>query len=488
MRDPLISLCMIVKNEEKNLPRCLESVCGLVDEMVVLDTGSEDNTVSIARSCGAKVFSFPWTGDFAEARNESLRHAAGNWIIFLDADERLNTFGARDCLRKAASIPGADAFAVPIINAGPVGKVASTVGRAVRLFRNLPDIRFSGRVHETVDRFLIESGSKVYHADFEIEHFGYALEPDTVRGKYERNLDLLKKELAEDPGNGHARYHLGLTCVALEREEEARQAFDLALCGKGLTPSLEAMILNMKSYHHLRTGEIDQALEAACRSLSVAPLQNMARLLKGLGLFQKQAHFEALPLLLQAYRFLSLPPKDRRSDISFEDSLDKIDLVEIIGVCFTETGRFSEAIPFLKLTVRLKPGPAAFERLGVCFLNSGNFPAALEYLQKARDGVPEPDSLALPLAFASLKTGDLAAAAQYFCSSSPGDESEMSVAFQMIEAMAADRAFRPYLADCIRSREDAFRQAFPERFLSLVSALGDPESFSKTTQPGGGDN
>ncbi|MGA2225022.1 MAG: hypothetical protein ABSH41_11325, partial [Syntrophobacteraceae bacterium] len=70
----------------------------------------------------------------------------------------------------------------------------------------------------------------------------------------------------------------------------------------------------------------------------------------------------------------------------------------------------------------------------------------------------------------------------------PGDESEMSVAFQMIEAMAADIAFRPYLPDCIRSREDAFRKAFPERFLSLVSALGDPDSFSKTTPSGGGTN
>ena len=483
---PGVSLCMIVKDEQERISGCLESVNGLVDEIIVVDTGSGDRTKEIARSCGAKVFSFPWTGNFAEARNESLRHATCDWIIFLDADERLNTFGAQDCLRKAASIPGADAFVVPIINSGPAGKIDSTVGRAVRFFRNLPGIRFSGRVHETVDQFLIESGATMVHADFEIEHFGYALEPDFVKSKYERNLDLLKKELAEDPDNGHAMYHLGLTCMALEREEEARQAFDMALCGKGLTPVHEAMILNMKSYHHLRAGEIDQGLEAARRSLSVVPLQNTARLLKGLALFQKQAHFEALPLLLQAYRFVSLPPKERRSDISYEDSLDRIDLVEIIGICFSETGRFAEAIPFLKLTGKLKPGPAVFERLGVCFLNSGNFPAALEYLQKARAGSPQPDSLALPLAFASLKTGDRAAAARYFCSARPSDKSEISVAFQMIEAMAADSAFRPYLADCIRSREDAFRQAFPERFLSLMSALGDPESFSKTTPPGGG--
>jgi glycosyltransferase involved in cell wall biosynthesis/Tfp pilus assembly protein PilF len=485
---PSVSLCMITKDEQANICGCLESVCGLVDEIVVVDTGSADRTKETARSCGAKVFSFPWTGSFAEARNESLRHATGDWIIFLDADERLNTFGVKDCLRKSASNRGVDAYVVPIINSGPDGKAESTVGRAVRFFRNLPGIQFSGRVHENVDLFLTKSGARACHADFEILHFGYALEPDIVKKKYERNLHLLKEELTEYPGNSHFRYHLGLTFMALEREEEARQAFDLALCGTGLTPSLEAMILNMKSYHHLRAGEMDHALESASRSLSAAPVQNTARLLKGLSLFRKQAHREALPLLLEAYRFVSLPPRDRKSDIFFEDSIDKIDLVEVIGICLAETGRFDEAVPFLKLTGCLKPGQAVFEHLGVCLLNCGNFSAALEYLQKARDGAPEPNSLALPLAFASLKTGDMAAAAEYFCSARPKDESEISVAFQMMQAMAADSDFRPYLTGCIRSQEDVFRHAFPERFLRFLYGLGDPESISQNPEASGGVN
>ncbi len=228
---PRVSLCMIAKDEQQCISGCLESVYGLVDEIIVVDTGSTDRTEETARSCGAKVFSFPWKGNFAEARNESLRHATGDWIIFLDADERLNTFGVQDCLRKSASAQGVDAYAVPIINPRPDGKAHSTIVRAVRFFRNLPGIRFSGRVHESVDRFLTQSGTSICHADFEILHFGYALGPDIVRRKYERNLHLLKEELAEDPGNSNFRYHLGLTCMALEREEEARQAFDLALCG-----------------------------------------------------------------------------------------------------------------------------------------------------------------------------------------------------------------------------------------------------------------
>ncbi len=95
-------------------------------------------------------------------------------------------------------------------------------------------------------------------------------------------------------------------------------------------------------------------------------------LLKGLAHFQRGNHREALPLLLEAYRFVALAPRDRRTDLDIEESIGKIELVKLIGVCFAETGRFTEAVPFLKLAAHLKPEPAVFERLGVCLLNSHN--------------------------------------------------------------------------------------------------------------------
>src|SRR5207248_6049870 len=85
-----VSLSMIVKDEEANLPGCLLSVADLVDEIVVVDTGSSDQTREVARQHGARVHDFPWIDDFAAARNESLRHATGDWIFWLDADDRLN--------------------------------------------------------------------------------------------------------------------------------------------------------------------------------------------------------------------------------------------------------------------------------------------------------------------------------------------------------------------------------------------------------------
>src|SRR5687768_16944509 len=84
------SLTMMVRNEESNLPPCLGTVRDLVDEIVLIDTGSIDRTIEIAKSFGAKVVSFPWCDSFAAARNEALRHATGDWVFWMDADDRLD--------------------------------------------------------------------------------------------------------------------------------------------------------------------------------------------------------------------------------------------------------------------------------------------------------------------------------------------------------------------------------------------------------------
>ena len=89
IQKPTLSLCMIVKNEEETLPQCLEPVKDVFDQIVVVDTGSEDNTVEIAKNYGAEVHYFPWIDDFSAARNESLKHATGDWIFWLDADDRM---------------------------------------------------------------------------------------------------------------------------------------------------------------------------------------------------------------------------------------------------------------------------------------------------------------------------------------------------------------------------------------------------------------
>ena len=157
---PGVSLCMIVKDEQERISGCLESVNGLVDEIIVVDTGSGDRTKEIARSCGAKVFSFPWTGNFAEARNESLRHATGDWIIFLDADERLNTFGAQDCLRKAASSRGWTLSLFPLSTQVRLEKPIRQLCAPCVFLEICRASGFRAACTRAVDQFLIESGAR----------------------------------------------------------------------------------------------------------------------------------------------------------------------------------------------------------------------------------------------------------------------------------------------------------------------------------------
>jgi len=154
-QDPTdLSLCMIVRDAAGTLNACLESVRPWVDEMIVVDTGSDDDSPQIAGSFGAKVFHFPWSNDFAAARNESLRHACGRWIFWMDADDTID----RDSGRKLCELACEDAadellgYVMQVHCPGPDGQADAdvTVVDHVKMFRNRPDLRFEGRIHEQI--------------------------------------------------------------------------------------------------------------------------------------------------------------------------------------------------------------------------------------------------------------------------------------------------------------------------------------------------
>jgi glycosyltransferase involved in cell wall biosynthesis len=147
MRADSVSLCLIVKDEETNLPACLTPLVDLVDEVVVTDTGSTDRTRDVARSFGARVVEFPWTQSFAAARNACLQHAGGPWTLWIDADDRVDEAN-RARLRALLDRLGPDDLAFSIRNrlVWPSGKV--TLTRHVRLFRKSPGVHWKYRVHE----------------------------------------------------------------------------------------------------------------------------------------------------------------------------------------------------------------------------------------------------------------------------------------------------------------------------------------------------
>jgi glycosyltransferase involved in cell wall biosynthesis len=218
-----VSLCMIAKDEEANLPRCLESVKGVVDEIILVDTGSSDRTKEIAEAYGCMVGGFLWDGNFARARNVGLGHATGDWVLVLDADEELGAGKEqlRDLLETSSD---AEAYFLPIINYAGAGdqQVRTSV---LRLFRNRPEYRFEGAIHEQVLPTIQKRGGAIGLAPVTIEHYGYLDAEIERQGKVKRNLAIALAEVEKRPEDTLALYGLGMEYLRSEEYEMALQAF-----------------------------------------------------------------------------------------------------------------------------------------------------------------------------------------------------------------------------------------------------------------------
>jgi hypothetical protein len=220
----LVSAVLIVRDEEAVLEDCLRSLSGIVDEIVVVDTGSVDGTPDICRRYGVELSSHEWHDDFAEARNVSLDRATGDWILYIDADERLidaDRSSLESLLRSAEQV----AFRVllrPRLSMSPY--------REYRLWRNDPRIRFEGRMHERVvpaiHRVSVFDGRPIGDADLFLEHIGY--EGDQTR-KHRRNLPLLRRFLEDEPDHLFALHHLATVLEELGDDAEVDQILERAI-------------------------------------------------------------------------------------------------------------------------------------------------------------------------------------------------------------------------------------------------------------------
>jgi len=211
-----ISLTMIVKNEAGNLKNCLDSVRGQVDEIVIVDTGSTDNTPEIARNYTDKVYSYPWEGDFSAARNFAIDKANGAWILTLDADEVLIP-GTGDLKLLIAGENQIEAYLLPIDN--PTAEATGEANRywVLRFFKNNGHYRFCGKIHEQI--VVSETGVVGIAKGPIIKHKMLSTrERNRKRG---RNLALLKKACAEDSRNYFLQYYLGVEWLMLGKPDRA---------------------------------------------------------------------------------------------------------------------------------------------------------------------------------------------------------------------------------------------------------------------------
>ena len=194
-----LTLCMIVRDEERNLPLCLDSVQGLADETVLVDTGSSDATLRIAADYGAKLLSFDFsTVDFAAARNYCLANASGRWILMLDADETPDPPGVLAIRHLIAQDENAGYYLERHNRGSDSGN--SHTDFVLRLFPNRPSYSFRGRVHETIDASILRAGGRLRRTAIRLDH-AFAADPEARQRRNFRYIQILLEEIAADPSD-----------------------------------------------------------------------------------------------------------------------------------------------------------------------------------------------------------------------------------------------------------------------------------------------
>jgi glycosyltransferase involved in cell wall biosynthesis len=211
--DPTISLCMIVKNEEKFLPACLESVKDYVDEIIIVDTGSTDSTVEIAKRYNAKIYHHPWENSFSKARNYSLKYATCDWILILDADEKVDKEDAHK-LKDTIKENGVDIIYLPVIDK-PVEGLNTSIFISERLFKNHAGFHYEGIVHN-----ILKCSGLGKKANIKLYHYGYNLDDEQMEKKFIRTSTLLREQIKNDPKNPTPHHYLATSCLGRKRYDE----------------------------------------------------------------------------------------------------------------------------------------------------------------------------------------------------------------------------------------------------------------------------
>jgi glycosyltransferase involved in cell wall biosynthesis len=368
-----LSLCMIVKNEAATLPKCLDSVRKVVDEMVVLDTGSIDRTPYIAQQLGAKVHHFKWCNDFSAARNAALKYVTSDWILVLDADETL-TPAIVPQLREAIA---RDEYLLINLVRQEVGAEQSPYSLVSRLFRNHPDIHFDRPYHALVDDSVSAILAKEPHwqvgylPGVALLHVGYQKSAIAQNNKYTKAATAMEGFLATHPDDPYVCSKLGALYV-----ETGKITQGMELLRRGIISAEENYDILYELHYHLgiaysRLQKFPQAIShyQAAIKLPIYPIlklgayNNLGNLLKAAGDFNGAKTAYATTL--------------------------KIDPNFVFGhynlaMIFKALGLFTDAIAYYQNAIALNPNYAeAYQNLGVVLLKVGNHQDSLTAFRKA---------------------------------------------------------------------------------------------------------
>lgn len=356
-----LSAGLIVKNEARFLGDCLNSLRGIVDEIVVVDTGSTDGSREIAIQHGACVVDYLWNDDFSAARNFCIEHCSGEWILYIDADERVRLSPAVDLKAELSASPHAGHQVLLYPRQG------FTPYRVLRLFRNLPDIRFHGVIHEnlwpSVEEYCRTHDCKVGSSNLVLDHAGY--EGNRER-KNARNLPLLLRAVQEDPRRVFLWCHLADIYTDLNSHDLAEEAWTkaLAIVGERRTPIPEDALPYI--------GLIRRGYELG-RDVSALVDEARARFPFHLSLewwrgrmLMRQSRFDEAESL-----FEKLIERGHTGNydhwFAYDSRLFTVDSYEALAICHFRTGRYAESRRYYELALQHEPDSLNFRvKVNLC--------------------------------------------------------------------------------------------------------------------------
>jgi len=333
---------MIIKNEEKFLEQCLNSVKGIVDEIIIVDTGSTDKTKDIAKKFNAKIINFKWIDDFSAARNESIKHATKDWILVLDADETLDEEGLKQ-ITELINGKENDAFMLLQKNYTNEYSIAGFVNEEhkknnttyagwygsfiARLFRNKKGYKFEGTVHELAEPSIESKKGKIAATNIVVHHYGNS-DPDIIKKKKQYYLELCKKKAGQ--------------------RKDASSYFELGILYK-------------------ENNDFDNAIKSFKKTIELNPKHSNALYELGVVYEQQKDYDEAIKNYTESLRI-------KENSEAFQN----------LGVCYLKKGMMKESYANLVKAMLLNPNKyTIYNNLGAVLEKSGNYDSAAQMLEIA---------------------------------------------------------------------------------------------------------
>lgn len=282
-KTPTIGVCMIVKNEEKLLEKCLKSVSRFVQQIVVVDTGSTDNTIDIAKNFSADIYYYPWDNSFSNARNFSISKSACDWILLLDADESIVQQDIDTLIDfiKTTELDGAHFKVYNYVGQGT--NTNYTLHNALRLLRNNGEYEFKGDIHEQIVRLDGKDAKDRFKVlNVRLNHYGYLDEIVKEKHKRQRNIPILMKQLAEDPSNAFTLFNLGNEYAAQSDYTKALQTYKKAIETMDVTQAYAPHLIYRSAMCLYNLKNYDEAISFLNDGLKIYPSCTDMEYLKGL--------------------------------------------------------------------------------------------------------------------------------------------------------------------------------------------------------------